>query len=156
SLTCGQTGEYAWGRLRDLFAALLDHAQAAGSVFCLEPLSPAETDFLNTVGEAQRMVRELDHPALRVHLDVKAMASEAQPIGDVIRQVTADEVGHVHVNDANLYGPGMGEVDYAPIAAALDAIGWDRWLSVEVFKYDPDPETIARQSIEYLRRFWKA
>ncbi len=155
SLTCGQTWEYAWGRLRDLFASLLDHAQAAGSVFCLEPLSPAETDFLNTVGEAQRMARELDHPALKVHLDVKAMASESQPIEDVIRQVTADEVGHVHVNDPNLYGPGMGEVDYAPLATALDAIGWDRWLSVEVFKYDPDPETIAHRSIEYLRRFWQ-
>jgi sugar phosphate isomerase/epimerase len=46
----------------------------------------------------------------------------------------------------------MGDVDYGPIADALGDIGWDKWLSVEVFKYDPDPETIARRSIEYLRR----
>jgi sugar phosphate isomerase/epimerase len=59
------------------------------------------------------------------------------------------------VNDLNLYGPGMGQVDYAPIAEVLRDIGYDRWLSVEVFKYDPDPETIARKSIDYLHRFWK-
>ncbi len=27
-------------------------------------------------------------------------------------------------------------------------------ILVEVFKYDPDPETIARKSIEYLHEFW--
>jgi sugar phosphate isomerase/epimerase len=48
----------------------------------------------------------------------------------------------------------MGDVEYEPIAEAIKDIGWDRWLSVEPFKYDPDPETVARKSIEYLRRFW--
>jgi hypothetical protein len=33
-------------------------------------------------------------------------------------------------------------------------VGHEKWLAVEVFKYDPDPETIARQSIDYLRQFW--
>jgi sugar phosphate isomerase/epimerase len=48
----------------------------------------------------------------------------------------------------------MGDVDYGPIAKAIKDIGYDKWLSVEVFKYDPDPETIARKSIEYLRRYF--
>ena len=48
----------------------------------------------------------------------------------------------------------MGDVDYGPIAEAIRDIGWDKWLSVEVFKYDPDPETIARKSIEYLRSYF--
>jgi sugar phosphate isomerase/epimerase len=68
--------------------------------------------------------------------------------------VRAADIGHFHVNDPNLYGPGMGEVDYAPIAEAVKDVGYDKWLSVEVFKYDPDPETIARKSIEYLHKFW--
>jgi sugar phosphate isomerase/epimerase len=75
-------------------------------------------------------------------------------VAQIIRSVKAADIGHFHVNDPNLYGPGMGQVDYAPIAAAVRAVGYDKWLSVEVFKYDPDPETIAQKSIDYLRRFW--
>jgi sugar phosphate isomerase/epimerase len=131
---------------------------------CIEPLSPVETDFINTVEEGMKMVRQINHPALKIHLDVKAMCSEPTPVPDpssrgdavagIIRSVGAEDVGHFHVNDANLYGPGMGDVDYGPIAEAVRDIGWDKWLSVEVFKYDPDPETIARKSIEYLKTFF--
>ncbi len=154
SLVEGQTPAGAWQRAADLLGSVLDKAGGLGLTICLEPLSPAETDFINTVEEGMKMVRQLNHPSLKIHLDVKAMCSEARPVPEIIRSVTADDIGHFHVNDANLYGPGMGEVDYAPIAQAIDEVGWDQWLSVEVFKYDPDPETIARKSIEYLHNFW--
>jgi sugar phosphate isomerase/epimerase len=147
----GQTRSGAWRRAVDLLAGVLDDSPAT---ICLEPLSPAETDFINTVDEAMKMVRAINHPHLKLHLDVKAMCSEGQPVPDIIRSVRAADIGHFHVNDPNLYGPGMGEVDYAPIAQAIDDIGYNGWLSVEVFKYDPDPETIARKSIECLHRFW--
>jgi len=154
SLVEGQTKEGAWQRAVDLFSSVLEQAADLGATICLEPLSPVETDFVNTVAEGMKMVRQIDHPNLRIHLDVKAMCSEGRAVPDIIRSVTAEDVGHFHVNDANLYGPGMGDVDYGPIAEAIKEIGWDKWLSVEVFKYDPDPETIARKSIDYLRRFW--
>lgn len=154
SLVEGQTYSAAWQRADDLLASVLDKAGDLGLTIALEPLSPAETDFINTVDEGMKLVGQVNHPNLKIHLDVKAMCSEGEPVAEIIRSVTADEIGHFHVNDANLYGPGMGEVDYAPIAKAIDEIGWDKWLSVEVFKYDPDPETIAKQSIDYLRRFW--
>jgi len=149
-----QTKEGAWQRAVELLSSVLDQAEQLGLTICLEPLSPAETDFINTVAEGMKMVRQIDHPSLKIHLDVKAMCSEQTPVPDIIRSVSADDIGHFHVNDANLYGPGMGEVDYAPIADAIKDVGWDKWLSVEVFKYDPDPETIARKSIEYLQKFW--
>lgn len=154
SVAGDQTQEGAWKRAADLFAGVLDHAAARDAVICLEPLSPVETNFINTVADGLAMVNELAHPNFKIHLDVKAMASEGQPIPDIIRSVPLAKLGHFHVNDPNLYGPGMGDVDYAPIAEAIDAVGWDRWLSVEVFKYDPDPETIARQSMDCLKRFW--
>ncbi len=154
SLVDGQTREGAWKRAVELLSSVLDKASQSGLTICLEPLSPVETDFINTVAEGMQMVREINHPNLKIHLDVKAMCSEPTPVPDIIRSVRAEDIGHFHVNDSNLYGPGMGDVDYSPIAEAIKDVGWDKWLSVEVFKYDPDPETIARASIDYLRSFF--
>jgi len=150
----GQTKNDAWKRAVDLFSAVVGRASECGVTLCIEPLSPQETDFINTVEEGLQMVREINHHNFKLHLDVKAMCSEQKPVPDIIRSVQAEDIGHFHVNDPNLYGPGMGDVDYRPIAEAIQDIGWDKWLSVEVFKYDPDPETIARKSIEYLRSFF--
>jgi sugar phosphate isomerase/epimerase len=154
SLVDGQTYAGAWKRAVEMFQGACDKARDAGVTLCIEPLAKTETDFINTVAEGLKMVREINHPNFKVHLDVKAMAAEGKPsIPEIIRSVKATEIGHFHVNDANLYGLGMGEVDYGPIAAAVREIGWNKWLSVEVFKYDPDPTTIARRSIEYLKRY---
>ena len=49
SLVGGQTQAGAWERTVDLFAAVLDRAEALDVTVCLEPLAPVETDFINTV-----------------------------------------------------------------------------------------------------------
>ena len=154
SIVEGQTKEGAWQRAVELLSSVLDKAGELELTVCLEPLSTVETNFINTVAEGMKMVRQINHPNLKIHLDVKAMCAEQIPVPDIIRSVRAEDIGHFHVNDANLYGPGMGDVDYGPIAEAIKDIGWDKWLSVEVFKYDPDPETIARKSIECLQLFF--
>ena len=53
---------------------------------------------------------------------------------------------------AGLKGPGFGDVDFKPIAAALREVGYRGYVSVEVFKFEEGPEVIATKSIEYLKR----
>jgi sugar phosphate isomerase/epimerase len=93
----------------------------------------------------------VNHSNFVLHLDVKAMSSEPTPVTELIAR-HASRAGHFHANDANLRGPGFGETDFVPIFRSLRDAGYDRWVSVEVFDYKPDPETIARQSIEYMTK----
>lgn len=118
---------------------------------CFEPLAPTETDFVQTAAEGRALLRRLNHPHAKLHLDVKAMSSEAKPVPQIIRE-NADITRHFHANDPNLRGPGFGETDFRPIFQALSEVGYLGWISVEVFDYLPDPETIARRSIEYMRQ----
>jgi sugar phosphate isomerase/epimerase len=117
---------------------------------CLEPLTPAETNFMTCAADAVALARKLAHPFVRLHLDVKAMSAESAPTPDVIRANRAF-LHHFHANDPNRRGPGFGATDFRPIFAALSDVNYDGWVSVEVFDYSPDPDTIARESIRYMR-----
>jgi sugar phosphate isomerase/epimerase len=134
----------------DTFRRALPGIGATGVTLCLEPLDAAETDFINTCVEAVELLDRLDHPACALHLDVKAMASEGVPVPELIRSF-ARRARHFHANDPNRRGPGFGDMDFAPIFEALQQSGYSHWVSVEVFDYSPDPETIARESIRYMR-----
>jgi sugar phosphate isomerase/epimerase len=117
---------------------------------CLEPLTPAETNFMNTAAEGAAICRRLAHPFVKLHLDVKAMSAEAKPTPDVIRE-NREFLHHFHANDPNKRGPGFGATDFKPIFKALSDVNYKGWVSVEVFDYSPDPDTIARESIRYMR-----
>ena len=133
-----------------IFRRCGERAQARGVVFCLEPLTMLETDFITTASAAE-MVRRVDHPGFQMMVDVRAMSYEDQPIPKIIREM-APYIRHVHLNDPNRLGPGMGEVDFEPILRALREVGYEGWLSVEPFDFSPGPERIARESWAYLKR----
>ncbi|MDP6445822.1 MAG: sugar phosphate isomerase/epimerase family protein [Pirellulaceae bacterium] len=122
-----------------------------GVLLAVEPLSPNEGDFLLTADAGSQLVDLVDSPNCRLHLDVKAMSSEGTPIDEIIR-AHADKLVHFHANDANMRGPGMGDIDFVPILKALQDVEYDGWVCVEVFDYDPGVEALARESIEYLQR----
>ena len=151
SLLPGVTRQQAFDWATAVFRNAMPRVADAGITICMEPLSPAETDFINTCAEAKQLIDAVNHRNFRLHLDVKAMTSEPTPVTQLIRQY-GPIAHHFHANDANRRGPGFGEVDFVPIFQALRESGYQRWVSVEVFDYTPDPETITTKSIDYMQR----
>lgn len=148
----GQAFEYA----AEVFATILPSLDALGVVFCLEPLAPSETNFLNTCDQANELIARVNHPRFLLHMDVKAQSSEpGETVPELIAR-HAPRAGHFHAQDTNLRGPGMGDVDFGPIMKALVALGYDRWVSVEVFDYSAGAEETARRSFECLDRELRA
>jgi sugar phosphate isomerase/epimerase len=83
-------------------------------------------------------------------LDCKAMSGMPEGIIGTIRR-HGKSAGHFHANEPGGLGPGMGEVEFGPILAALEESGFGGWVSCEPFSYEPDPETVARRALETLR-----
>jgi sugar phosphate isomerase/epimerase len=135
----------------EVLRAVMPACSASGVTIAVEPLGPAEGDFLLTAASGVRLAEMVDSPNCRLHLDVKAMSSEADPIEQIIRDY-ADWMVHFHANDPNRLGPGMGDVDFRPIFAALRDVNYQGWVSVEAFRYEPTPLELARISIENMRR----
>lgn len=126
--------------------------RSRGVTLCIEALSPAETNIILTVDEAVAMADETDAPGIDIMIDVKAMASMPDGVVGTIKKHGA-RAKHFHANDPTKHGPGMGDdpADFKPILASLAETGFDGWVSVEPFIYEPDPDTVARTAVETLR-----
>jgi len=134
----------------DVFRQAMPALEDLGIVLAVEPLAPAESNFLNTADDAARVIEMIGSPCCRLQLDCKAMSSEERPIPQIIRRHHT-LLEHFHANDPNRQGPGFGELDFVPILTALGEVAYHGWVSVEVFDYAPGVESLARDSIEYLR-----
>lgn len=135
------------------FAAVAEEAEKVGVVYCVEPLSPEETNFINTVEEAAALVRSIGSPALKTMVDCRAAAlSEMLTIPELLKGwLPTGLIGHVHLNDTSRGAPGQGETIFAPILAALARHSYDGALGVEPFVYKPDGPTVAARAAGYIR-----
>ncbi|MFB3816481.1 MAG: sugar phosphate isomerase/epimerase family protein [Candidatus Methylomirabilales bacterium] len=156
SVPQGGDFEEAWRRARETFEACLPAAQERGVVYCIEPLTRQVTNFINTVAQADRLVREIDHPAFRLMVDCRSAESDGSAVAELDAALASGRLAHVHVNDVSGRGPGFGRLAFTPVLQRLRAARYRDYVSVEVFEFDPDPQTIAGRSIGYLRGILEA
>jgi len=142
----------AWNHARETFEACLKIASKRNIIYGIEPVAHTSTNFINTVDEALRMVKEVRHPNFKMVFDCRtASAQEKSVTESLLRSLDSRRLCHVHVNDTNGSGPGFGETEFVPISKRLFKNGYRGYISVEVFDFNPDPQTIASRSIGYLR-----
>lgn len=140
----------AESRFVDFFQRLSPHLAAADVTIAFEFLGPKETNFINTAAETIELLKRIDSPNVRLHLDIKAMAADTRPIPEIVRD-SLPWTAHFHANDPNLRGPGMGDVNFPEIAKVLIDGKYDGWVSVEVFDTTVSGDFLAAESIKNLR-----
>ena len=124
------------------------YAEKKGVQICVEPLNRFETDFLNTVDQALKLVKDVRSKALRIHLDTFHMNIEEKDQGKAIRK-TGKLLGHFHACGSDRGTPGNDHIDWKPIVAALKAVGYKGDVVIESFT--TDVKVIARAAAIWRR-----
>jgi len=142
----------SWHFAKETFKVCLKTAQKRNVLYCIEPLARTSTNFINTVAEGIQLVREIRHPHFKMVFDSRSASAEEKSASQaLLRALDSGYLRHIHVNDANGRGPGFGDTAFVPILKSLLKHNYKGYISVEVFDFSPDPQTVASGSIGYLR-----
>jgi 2-dehydrotetronate isomerase len=114
-------------------ARAADAARERGITLLIEPLNPRDRPdyFLTRVEQAADVIAKVERPNVRIQFDFY----HCQIVGgDLIRRFEKylPVVGHVQIAAVpSRREPDEGEVNYPQIFAALDRLGYDKWVGCE-------------------------
>ena len=135
--------------IREGFAQVCAHADPYGVLITLEPQNRTVINNLNTTREGLAFVREMNLPNLMLMVDIYHMNLEDPSITAGLIEASG-VLRHVHFADSNRRAPGRGNLNFAEIVRVLKALGYDRFVSVEIAQAT-DGLDEARFAADYLR-----
>jgi len=144
----------AWRLGRDRLRALGEIAAARNTVIGIEPV-PAfyGGDFLASWQDVLRMVRELDHPGIRVHLDTGCVGLGGGSIGDAI-DASIEWLIHFHAAQPGLAGFAEPAANHAEAGTALRAAAYDNWLAIEMREQEGDALGATETAVHAVLRLY--
>tara|TARA_R110002020_G_scaffold5841_1_gene23938 strand:+ start:4896 stop:5732 length:837 start_codon:yes stop_codon:yes gene_type:complete len=137
-----------------------------GITLGIEGLNRFETDLTSTAADTTAIARATGAAHIGVLLDTFHMNIEEKVPAAAIR-ATGDALVHFHVSDNDRGVPGSGHFDFQSCATALSDIGYDGWITAEMFvmpsnpnsadvniwrAIEPDPTEAARQALDFMKR----
>lgn len=122
--------EWKWGV--ESMQVVAEHAGKVGVTLGLEAVNRFECYFINTMADATRFAREVDHPNCGVMYDTFHANIEEKSVPNAIR-ACADVLKHVHISENDRSTPGQGSVRWAETFDTLKEIDYDGWLMIEAF-----------------------
>jgi len=111
-----------------------------------------ETNLFNTLSEAAAFLETLKTRNVKLLADLFHMNIEETDLAEAIR-INGKWIGHVHFADSNRRAIGLGHTQISPVAEALIDVGYDGYVSGEIFPW-PDAETAATKTLESFRKFF--
>lgn len=153
STTQGASIEEAKNNFSDGIARVADHAEENGIKILIEPLGSEQTDVINTMAEAMEIVNHINHPAIQTMFDFHNTPDETES-HHVLIEKYFDHIYHVHVQemDGSYLGAGNAVNDYVKAFQTLKDLGYNKYVSLEVFDFNPGGEKIANVSMQTLKK----
>ena len=114
----------------------------------MENLNSTETNFINTLAEANEVVNAIHHPNFKLTADIYHMLKENEP-ASVIDNAKGNLV-HCHIAEREKRAaPGVAQQDFRPYFAALHRIGFDGRIMVECRWEDMAAQS--KPTLDYLQ-----
>lgn len=139
-----------WGECLQLFVEMLrpvvQHAEQIGVQLLIEP----EPDLLlETADQYIEFTRHISSPALGLNFDIgHFFCVKDDPAATVHR--LKDQIRHVHLEDIAATRvhhhliPGEGVIDFGATLTALQEVGYQDWVTIELYTCHADPDTAAQ------------
>jgi D-psicose/D-tagatose/L-ribulose 3-epimerase len=124
-----------WQAVVKNLKAVARYAEKRGKLICLEPLNRFETDFINTMAQGLRMIKAVNSPALKLHLDIFHANIEEKFIDRAILQA-GKHLAHIHACGSDRGTPGNDHVDWQKINVALKKIKYAGDVVIESVTLD--------------------
>lgn len=141
--------ERAWDLGRERLASLAQLAEDRGFVLGLEHVPPAYGgDFLTSCEEVIRMVREVDRPGLRVHLDVGCATLGGDDIAAAVASA-GQLLKHFHASEPGLGSFAQPRSAHRAAAQALERAGFAGFVAIEMLE-QPEPLAEVAQAVQFV------
>lgn len=149
----GQTRAQAIDLFVEVLKPLAAHAESVGVGLLVEP-EPGL--LIETTEQYLEVAERVASPAIGLNFDVGHAFCMSEDIPAQIRKL-AKHIRHFHLEDIaptrvhHHLVPGQGAIDFAQVIAAIKAIGYDGWLTVELYPNVDDPDAAAREAMRVLK-----
>ena len=141
-------------RLRDeAFIDICEYAAAKNTIITLEPQCRFSVDNLNSTQEALNWLKEQNISNLRLMIDLFHLHIEDKSQAASLIEAK-DNNFHIHFADNNRGVPGTGMINFTDAVRVLKALGYNRYISMEV-EQTPGCYEAAKASYEYVDRLLK-
>lgn len=143
-------------RVRDFVRKICDIFEKIGLLLVLEPLGPANSNYLNFIGEAVEFIPEVDRPSFHTMCDLRHMVKLNESFEDIVTY--RSEILHAHIDypggTLRKFPQAEDDYNYMPYFEALAAANYQRILTIEATFYENFEEESAK-SLEYIKKCWK-
>src|SRR5207245_8053692 len=139
----------SWSAALEQFVEMLkpvaEHAEKEGVVLLIEP-EPGL--LIETAEQFLELMQHIDSPAVALNFDIGHFYCVGdEPAPTVLR--LAKYIRHFHLEDIaatrvhHHLVPGEGAIDFTATIRAIRNIGYDGWITIELYPYVDDPDTAA-------------